>query len=1019
MKHFFLYLTLLLFTKSVSQHYNFKEYNVSDGLIHSTVTAITEDQRGYLWMGTYDGGISQFDGNTFVNYSEKEGFAGNRIYDIEADDKGEIWIGCEKAGLANYNGSKFTFYTTENGLNTNKVRSILFTSTGEFWIGTSGGINLMENDSIYEFKYNNLLPEYGVTSLVETRDNKILIATLKGLYIYNQGKMDSIINVDGENKGYIYCLKEDSRGDIWIGTHRGIAKYDGEKITKYNMEGDASHNIIQAIDEDRDGNIWFATHGGGAFFYDGKVFKNMSEKNGLSNDDIYVVYKDSNGILWIGGDGINKLFGEGFTHLTKENGLSHNRVFPIIEDKKGDIWMGTAGGGVSRYNPDSGKITNYSKKDGLTGNNAYALLESSAGEIWVATQSGLNKYEDGKFIQHPKYIGLEIWTLAEDNDENIWIGTSYGVVREENINKTLYEHVDRPSLANPGQSILEMVEFLDDSYSSVHFSSSNGFVNDMVYAANLDDDGNVWVGTYGNGVFKYSDSKFEVFNTSNGLNSNSIKRIVTDREGGMWFGTEKGISHFKDGEIKNYTQEDGLWMDVICNLVVVDNNNLWIGGAKGIQKLTFDEYGNIVGETKFGQYEGFTSIETNDVGGLLDSKGNLWFGTMKGATIVNPDLIRYKSSLTTSHITNIKLFFKEVDWMNYTDSVTNWYRLPVSLLLPYNKNQLTFEFTGINLKVPEKIRYKWKLEGFDDNWSPETNKREANYTNLPPGDYNFLVMASNEKEVWNPVPTNISFQIDYPIYQRWWFILLCIFLSMSAIWGFISYRLKHIHKIAAGQQLMLETERKMVESERKALRTQINPHFIFNVLNSIQYYIQDNDPLVASRYLSKFAKLMRMILDNSKYSSVPLEDELNALKLYMDLEILRSEYKFEYYIDVKENIDISDCKIPPMLIQPFIENSILHGIMPSSNKGIVKINLSQNDNIICCAIEDNGVGINSSLKNKQNDNSHASSGIKITTDRLDIINSQRSNKVNIEIIDINEFDKEKTGTRVTIYIPSE
>ncbi|MDH5366662.1 MAG: histidine kinase [Cyclobacteriaceae bacterium] len=1018
MKHLFLLFSLILLTEAFSQRYNFKEYNVSDGLIHSTITAITEDQRGYLWMGTYDGGISQFDGNTFVNYSDKEGFTGNRIYDIEVDDKNEIWIGCEKAGLANYNGNKFTFYTKKDGLKTNKVRSILFTSAGQFWIGTSGGINLMKNDSIQEFEYNNLLPEYGVTSLIETHDNKILIATLKGLYIYNQGKLDSIKNVDGEGNGYIYCLKEDSKGDVWIGTHHGIAKYDGKSITKYNMGGGASHNIIQAIDEDREGNIWFATHGGGAFVYDGKIFKNLSEKNGLSNNDIYVVYKNSNDILWIGGDGINKLFGEGFKHLTKEDGLSHNRVFPIIEDEKGDIWMGTAGGGVSRYNPDSEKIINYSKKDGLTGNNAYALLESSDGEIWVATQSGLNKYEDGKFIQHPKYKGLEIWTLTEDNDGNIWIGTSYGVVREENINKTLYEYVDRPSLANPRQSILEMIEFLNDSYSSIHYSKSNGFANDMVYASNLDDEGNLWLGTYGSGVFKYSDNKFEAYNTNNGLNSNSIRRVVTDKEGGMWFGTEKGISHYKNGKIKNYTKEDGLWMNLIFNLVV-DGDNIWIGGSKGIQKLTFNEYGDIVEETKFGEHEGFTSIETNGVGGLLDSKGNLWFGTIKGVTIINPDLIYYESSLTTSHITNIKLFFKEVDWMNYTDSISDWYRLPISLTLPHDKNQLTFEFTGINLKVPEKIKYKWKLEGFDHNWSPETSKREANYTNLPPGNYDFLVMASNEKDVWNPVPTSISFQIDYPIYQRWWFIILCGLLSISAIWGFVSYRLKHVRKISTAKQLMLETERKMVESERKALRTQINPHFIFNVLNSIQYYIQDNDPLVASRYLSKFAKLMRMVLDNSKSSSVPLVDELEALKLYMDLEILRSEQKFEYNIDVKNNIDVYDCYVPPMLIQPFIENSILHGIIPSTHKGVITINLSQNNHIICCAIEDNGIGINSSLKNKQNDKTHVSMGMKITSDRIDIINSQRSNEVNIEIVDISEFDKEKTGTRVTIYIPIE
>ncbi|MDH5474352.1 MAG: histidine kinase [Cyclobacteriaceae bacterium] len=1012
---FFLFFFHIVFIGH-TQRYNFKEYNVTDGLIHSTVTTITEDKRGYLWMGTYDGGISQFDGNTFINFSEGENFAGYYIHDIETGNDGTIWI-ASNAGLANYNGEAFISYTNSSGLITNKVRSLLFTSDDNFWIGTAEGINLMKNDSIYEFEYNHLFSKRSIRSLIETKDRSIYIGTWDGLFVYKNNKIDSIKTIHNNSLGIIHCLKEDSKGNIWIGTHEGIIKYDGSKITKYKVgEGDVN-TIIKAIEEDKEGNLWFATLGQGAFLYNGEKFISISNKNGLSTNGLFSLYKDAKDNLWIGGGGLNKYFGKGFSHLGKNEGLVHDAVFQIVEDVNGNMWIGTESG-ISYYNSVTGEINNYTEDNGLTGNTITSIIETKKGEIWVATLSGLNKFEKGKFIQHPKYIGMELWSLLEDKDGNIWIGMNHGIVKEERINKTLIEPINHMPILNNTQESIEISEFLKNSSSSVYYSGDNGFADVVSYVSSLDDDGNIWIGTNYNGLYKYSNEQFESFTIDKGLNSNTISQVVPDGKGGMWIGTDKGISHYHKGKIRNYGIKDGLWMEVIYNLVV-DGENIWIGGTKGIQKLVFDENKNIIDNYKFDQYEGFTSIETNDKGGMKDSKGNLWFGTIKGATIVKPDAINYQTSPTTSHITDIKLFFEDVDWSNYSDSLTSWYKLPTSLILPYDKNQLTFNFVGINLKAPEKIRYKWKLEGFDNSWAPETNKMEANYTNLPPGEYTFLVMASNEKGAWNPNYSTFSFQINYPIYLRWWFITLAILVCITSIWSFILFRIKHLHKKAANQQLLLESERKMVESERKALRAQINPHFIFNVLNSIQYYIQNNESLIASRHLSKFSKLMRMILDNSKSSTVPLADEIEALELYMDLENLRSDNKFKYEIKISNSIDISDCRIPPMLIQPFIENSIRHGIIPSDKKGLITIRLSQKENIISCAIEDSGIGIKASLKNKTDEDTHISKGMAITSDRLKIINDQLRNDVSIEIIDLSEFDSKKTGTRINIYIPIE
>lgn len=1018
MKHFLsIFLLFAAIITAQAQRYNFKEYSVPEGLIHSTVTAIAEDPRGYLWVGTFSGGVSQFDGKSFVNYSEGEIFAGYKIRDIKIGPDGTIWV-ASNGGLANFDGFEFTSYTDTTVLLSTSIRSLLFDSNDKLWIGTSKGIDFMENDIFSEFEYNNLLPEYGVVSLIEARDKSIYIGTVNGLYKYQDGEMDSIKTFENDNISLVYCIKQDSKDNIWFGTHEGIGMYDGENVVKYEMIGNTGQNIIEDIEEDKNGNIWFATLGGGAFVFNGKEFENITDQNGLSSNGLFALYKDSNDILWIGGPGLSKYYGEGFYHMGTKEGLAHDVVFPIIEDQHGDLWFGTEGG-LSHYNTKTEEIVNYTTEEGLTDNGITSIMETKSGEIWLTTQTGLNKLVNGQIVQHPKYKDVEVWTITEDNNEDVWIGTSYGLVKEKRLNETLYESFDKSRLIGLENEAPEVPDFITNSYTSVHYSKTNGFIDDaLIYSTSIDDEGNVWIGTMYSGVYKYKGGKFEKFSTDNGLKSNVIGRMKSDGKGGMWITTNEGLSHYQNGEMRTYTREDGLWMDMIYN-VIVDGEDIWIGGTKGIQKLTFDEDGNIESEAKFGKHEGFTSIETNDGGGLKDSKGNLWFGTIAGATRVNPELITYESSLTTTHITDIKLFFKDVDWSIYSDSVTNWYRLPTLLTLPHNQNQLTFKFTGLNLKVPEKIKYQWKLEGFDSNWSPIVAKQEANYTNIPPGNYTFLVKSSNEKGIWNPTPSSFSFRVEYPIWQRWWFIVLSIAVVVSTLWGFISYRLNHINKMAFVQQKALDIERRMVESERKALRAQINPHFIFNVLNSIQFYIQDNDPLVASRYLSKFAKLMRMILENSKSSAVPINDELEALKLYMDLEILRTEYKFEYSINIDEKIDSSEIYIPPMLIQPFIENSIRHGIGPSPDAGTISIDLQLDNDVIICIIEDNGIGINASQQTNKPKNGHVSSGMKITGDRLEILNAQRSGQMNVSITDLNDEDSKKHGTRVKIYIPIE
>jgi len=1013
-------LLISLSTISSAQRYNFKVYNVPDGLVHSVVSSICEDQNGFIWFGTYDGGISRFDGVTFQNFTNKDGLPSNRVKTLFSDHNGILWIGTENDGIVKYDGSKFTKYGVEEGLLSNSITSMISDNQNRLLIGTTEGLNIMEDDSLYVFEKNQQLTNNYVLSLMKTNTNSIWIGTPRGITTYTDGVIDSVTVEDGLVHRYIKSMTQDSRGDIWVGTPRGLGKISNGTHKHFIQEGGAENNYIEEISEDKMGQIWVATLGGGVFVYYNEEFKHITDKNGLNSNAVLSITKGSNGVLWLGtvGGGVNKHIGDTFIHFGKSEGLSHDMVFPMMEDRDKNIWVGTYGGGVNKYNAKGGDILSYNKNHGLSGDNVFALLETRQGVIWLGTMNGLNKFDGKHFVKHPKYDDIEIWSLFEDDDGSIWVGTSNGVVREKDLSNSINKSVKYWSNSTTGNNTPFENGVGKNRTSSTHYSKSNGFSDSPVHTITKDQKGNIWMGTGNDGVFKFDGKQFKNFDINTGLGSNYIMNSRVDEFGALWFGTDNGLALIINDEVKNFTEEDGLSSNTVNSVLIDDQGKIWVGGTKGVDKIQFDKNYDIVDVINYGEQEGFTGIETNEASALKDSEGNLWFGTINGATKVNPESTIELPHSTRVHISKVKLFFDEVNWANFSDQTTPWFNLPIDLTLESNQNQLTFDFVGINMKIPEKIKYQWKLEGFDKDWSPVTTKRDANYTNLPPGDYNFVVRATNEAGIWSPLPANLSFKIASPFWQRWWFIAFVTILFVLMIWGFITYRLSNMRRVAVAQSEMVNIERRMIESERKALRAQINPHFIFNVLNSIQFYIQDNEPLVASRHLSKFAKLMRMILENSKSSAVPISDELESLELYMDLEILRTEYKFDYKINIDEAIDVSDCMIPPMLIQPFIENAIRHGIIPSPHSGRITLDLKLENDVITCSIEDNGVGINTAKKNKAASD-HISSGMEITGDRLEILNMQRSHKMNINIVDLGEEGLGKNGTRIEIFIPLE
>lgn len=369
----------------------------------------------------------------------------------------------------------------------------------------------------------------------------------------------------------------------------------------------------------------------------------------------------------------------------------------------------------------------------------------------------------------------------------------------------------------------------------------------------------------------------------------------------------------------------------------------------------------------------------------------------------SPKEFKENDNLSKTTITNIQLAFRDT-------------ALADSSILPYSLNNISFYFDGICLTNPDKVLYTYILDGHEKVWSPPTSNNFVKYDNLPAGKYTFKVKSCNNEGIWNIEPVTFYFVVKPPFYKTWWFIAFCLIGITGVI--ILIFRIR-LYQIKQKQKLEFEQQVEISKAELKALRAQMNPHFVFNSLNSIQHYILNSKGDEAVRYLNKFAKLIRIILNNSEKPTVTINEDIEAITLYMELEKMRFDNKFDYSIHVDSEIDGDYEEIPPMLIQPYLENAILHGINPKEGRGNITITIKQDSQYIKISIVDDGIGREKSeaLQNIRAKSKHTSLGMKITKDRVRILNTMHQSHLSVNIIDLYNQQHDAIGTQVDIYIP--
>ena len=813
---------------------NFSSFGKLQGLKGSVIRCLLRDKSGNLWFGT-DGGVSKYDGKSFTHFTEKEGLSNNVVWSMLEDKKGNLWFGTF-SGLSKYDGKSFTHFTENEGLSNDGVCSMVEDKGGNLWFGTAGsGVSKYDGKSFTHFTVKEGLSNNYVSSVLEDKSGNLWFGTNGGGVSKYDGKyFTRFTEKEGLGSNFVSSILEDRNGNIWLGTYGGVSEFDGKSFTQFTEDEGLSNNNVISILEDKNGILWFGTNSGGASKYDGKTFTHFTEKEGLIHNTVWSILQDESGNLWFGtGGGVSKFNGRTFTHFTEKEGLGNSVVWGILKDKNGNLWFGTDGGGVSKY--DGKTFTHFTEKEGLSDNVVWSILEDKNENIWFGTAGGgVSKYDGRYFTNFTKSEGLNnnfVHSILQDKSGNIWFGTGEGVSKY-------------------------------DGKSFTYFTEKEGLSNNSVLSIIEDKGGNLWFGTDGDGVSKYDGTSFTRFTEKEGLSNNTDLRILEERNGNLWFGTEGGgVSKYDGTSFTRFTEKEGLSNDGVCSILEDRNGNLWFGTRFGLSALSpamlveiSDKISsNTVneGDVFFKNYtyeDGFSGNGCNDHSLCEADNGTIWIGADNRLTAYHPEGDMADTVPPNIQLTNIELYSENISWQNLLsssathrqakdtsillgngvsignfefDNVSKWYGLPEHLSLNYNNNYLTFNFIGITQKGPKKVKYKYKLEGIDENWSALTSRTEAPYGNLPNGTFTFKVKAMNGEGHWSN-EFDYTFTIRPPWWKTWWFRSLAVLAIVSLVFLYIKWReraLKETQKVlertVVERTAEVVAEKKEVEKQKE------------------------------------------------------------------------------------------------------------------------------------------------------------------------------------------------------------
>ena len=977
----------LLGLRANAQQYGFVQYTTEDGLAQSQVRCIAQDAQGFLWFGTL-GGVSRFDGHEFVNYALQEGLPDAQVSALLRTQDGGLWLGTGSGIVRTINGNQFLPVP----LATDPAPRIMALAEGP------GGVVYAATDErgvlVFTEGTSGLLPGYPVDTantvraLLVLRDGGLLIGLRNGLLRWKNGRCERVSLGEGPPKS-ISALAEGQDGGLWVGTYgEGLYHVSSSgAITEYDETNGLLQNNVRTLLMDTEGRLWIGSKFGLNLYANGKL-RAFTIHQGMPNDNVWCAYQDTEGDLWFGTDGAGAMryAGDRFVTYTVKDGLCSDQVMCITSDEAGDLWLGTYGNGICRMDGMAMVTT----LDGLPNNTIWSGLRTRDGALWFGTSDGLCRMRNGTVEPMEDSVALRgqrVLSIMEDPDGGIWCGTREGISRR---------------LSNG--TVLSVTPLRTGALRAVR---------DL----HRDRRGRLWAACE-QGVARQEHDQWTMLPIVPGKPAVAVHCLAEDASGRIWAGTANGLACFADSGYRTILIGTDFASNFISLLQPDLNGMLWAGTNNGLHVFHPDSL--LAGGTtlRIGRNDGLRDLECNLNASFQDERGRIFLGTAGGMVIHLPVLGGELDSGSPPRmfITGLRSFLRPSSWEGQTDGHDTITGLPSGLRLPYQRNHLTFDYTGINLSAPEQVRYRYRLLDWDPDWLPATNVRFASYSNLPHGHYTFQVMAAGRNGVWG-APTEFHFEVLPPFWSRWWFYVLAVLFVASVIGGILRYRSIQRERKEKTRQLMLRS--RMLQLEQQALNANMNRHFVFNALNSIQYHINRQDRTTANRYLTSFAKLIRKNLDASQNDTTTLAEELERLELYLVLEHMRFKDKFSYTLCVAPSVESQLVHVPAMMLQPYVENSIWHGILPTERPGHVLIDVrSGSARTVVITISDNGMGIDRSRASRNHESDHISRGIEITKGRADVLRKLQVTDIRITGPEqVHGTLGEVTGTRVLIELP--
>ena len=722
------------------------QWTTEDGLPQNSVTAIVQAPGGYLWVGTF-GGLARFDGATFrlIERVDSLGRHVDRILSLAVGPDSALWIGTEDNGLLRYQHGAFARFTVAQGLPSNTIPALFVDRAGTLWIGAAlGGVAHYTGGRFERYATADGAPIDPVLSFVEDGSGTLWINTGDRFFTIESGGATARRWRGSPVAGVENFALEDRAGARWFSRTRGMARVLGNRV-RYFEPGSGVPSTALMV-EDRGGGYWLGTVNDGLFFFqpaeEGHAIQSYALPDGREQFRVRTAAADLDGNVWFGTNAAGLLRAKRnlFTTFTSAHGLSNDVATAVYGDAAGVIWAATNCWGVNAMDLRRRTVRLFKpRKPGDPSGDpcVFSLTESPPGTMWLGTYGGgLTRLRAGREERLRHTAGLSdsvLLALVTDRAGTVWVGTNNGGVAA-----------------------------LDDGRVAAAYTTADGLAHNAVRVIHQTADGAMWFGTL-EGLSRLAEGRLTTYRAADGLSSGHVRALHEDRDRNLWIGTYGGgLNRLRDGRFSAVTRADGLADDIVSTILEDDRGYFWMSGNRGIYRVARDDLlafaeGRVrrVHSVLYGELDGLRNAETNggfQPAGWKDEHGRLWFPTVQGVAMVDPGQVRAGEPAPAVSIEEV---------------VVDGEPRPASDRLVVGPGRVTLEvrYAGLSLTAPEHVRFRYRLEGFDDDWVEAGTRRVAYYPRLPPGRYRFVMTAANRDGVWHADGTSLGVRVTAPFWQ--------------------------------------------------------------------------------------------------------------------------------------------------------------------------------------------------------------------------------------------------------------